>query len=121
MAHITGGGLIENLPRVLPEALGASVNLGAWELPPVFKWLATTGRLDVRELARTFNCGVGMVLIVSPADEAAVIEQLRAAGETAFSLGTLTQRGAEVRAATPARRPGRAPSASATVSLPPLR
>ncbi|KAJ1616852.1 AIR synthase-related protein [Pavlovales sp. CCMP2436] len=61
MAHITGGGLVDNLPRVLPDALSAELDLTSWELPPVFAWLA-------KELARTFNCGIGMVLVVSQAN-----------------------------------------------------
>ncbi|PSL17292.1 phosphoribosylformylglycinamidine cyclo-ligase [Shimia abyssi] len=87
LAHITGGGLTENLPRVLPEGLGADVDLAAWELPPVFKWLAATGGMEEAELLKTFNCGVGMILSVS-ADRADAIEALLSeAGETVYRLG----------------------------------
>jgi phosphoribosylaminoimidazole (AIR) synthetase len=95
MAHITGGGLLENIPRVLPESLAAQVDLASWQLPAIFGWLAKTGRLDTRELARTFNCGIGMVLIVGEAQAAAVLESLAAAGEVAFPIGTLAPRAAE--------------------------
>jgi phosphoribosylformylglycinamidine cyclo-ligase len=89
LAHITGGGLVENLPRVLPEGHVARLDLGAWELPPVFAWLARAGRLDRLELARTFNCGVGMVLVVDPAQAQPVAERLRASGETVLRIGTV--------------------------------
>ena len=89
LAHITGGGLVENLPRVLPEGHVARLDLGAWELPPVFAWLARAGRLDRLELARTFNCGVGMVLVVDPAQAQPVAARLRASGETVLRIGTV--------------------------------
>ena len=65
MAHITGGGLLENIPRVLPEGLGADIDAAAWKLPDVFRWLAEAGGIAQNEMARTFNCGIGMVVIVS--------------------------------------------------------
>jgi len=90
LAHITGGGLTENLPRVLPDDLGADIDLNAWDLPPVFKWLAATGGMAEAELLKTFNCGVGMILSVDPeradAVEALLIEQ----GETVYRMGTVT-------------------------------
>lgn len=90
LAHITGGGLTENLPRVLPEDLGADIDLNAWELPPVFKWMAETGGIAEAEMLKTFNCGIGMILSVSAdrADELAKV--LEAEGETVARLGTVT-------------------------------
>ncbi len=75
LAHITGGGITENLPRVLPKGLGARIDLSSWELPPVFRWLAETGGIDEQELLKTFNAGVGMVLCVA-ADKAEDIAML---------------------------------------------
>jgi len=92
MAHITGGGLVENIPRVLRDDLAADIDVTSWALPPIFAFLAKTGRLDARELARTFNCGIGMVLIVAPANEAKVLEALAATGEQAYTIGTITNR-----------------------------
>lgn len=89
LAHITGGGLTENLPRVLPEGLGASVDLNAWTLPPVFQWLSKTGGMDQAEILKTFNCGVGMILSVDPAEAAALTALLKAEGETVYQLGTI--------------------------------
>ncbi len=91
-AHITGGGLIENIPRVLPEGLGARLDAAAWPLAPVFAWLARTGGLAPRELARTFNCGIGMAAVVAPerADEAEAI--LARAGETVHRIGRIVTR-----------------------------
>ncbi len=87
LAHITGGGLTENLPRVLPEGLGALVDLDSWDLPPVFRWLAETGNMEESELLKTFNAGLGMVLAVAPKQAAAVRAALEAAGETVFQIG----------------------------------
>ncbi|MEH6646248.1 phosphoribosylformylglycinamidine cyclo-ligase [Sulfitobacter sp.] len=91
LAHITGGGLTENLPRVLPEGLGAEINLNAWELPPVFRWLTAHGGMDEPELLKTFNAGIGMIVVVpaDKADEAAKL--LRDAGETVYTLGTVVE------------------------------
>ncbi|MEM6624632.1 MAG: phosphoribosylformylglycinamidine cyclo-ligase [Pseudomonadota bacterium] len=89
MAHITGGGLTGNLPRVLPEGLGAAVDLDAWALPPVFKWLIGQSGLETAEALRTFNCGVGMVLVTAAEDAAALTDALQQAGETAILLGTV--------------------------------
>ena len=91
LAHITGGGLTENLPRVLPEGLGASVDLSAWPLPRVFAWLAEQGGLGASELLKTFNAGIGMVLIVDPDRAADVTRTLEDAGETVFAIGEVTQ------------------------------
>ncbi|MBP2298340.1 phosphoribosylformylglycinamidine cyclo-ligase [Azospirillum picis] len=90
MAHITGGGLIENIPRVLPDGLGVSLDASAWTLPPVFSWLMKTGGIAPYEMARTFNVGIGMAVVVpaDKAEEAAAI--LRAAGETVSVIGSVT-------------------------------
>ncbi|TNC50482.1 phosphoribosylformylglycinamidine cyclo-ligase [Rubellimicrobium rubrum] len=87
LAHITGGGLTENLPRILPAGLGATIDLGAWRLPPVFAWLKEAGRIAEAEMLKTFNAGVGMV-IVAAADRADDLTQLlQDAGETVVPLG----------------------------------
>ncbi|CUH83370.1 phosphoribosylformylglycinamidine cyclo-ligase [Thalassovita mediterranea] len=90
LAHITGGGLTENLPRVLPDDLGATIDLGAWDLPPVFKWLAATGGMEEAEILKTFNCGIGMILVVDEAEAEALTKVLEAAGETVTKLGAIT-------------------------------
>jgi phosphoribosylformylglycinamidine cyclo-ligase len=90
LAHITGGGLTENLPRVLPEGLGGAIDLGAWALPPVFRWLAQTGGLAQAELLKTFNAGIGMVLVVAADRAQALTDLLAGMGETVFTLGQVT-------------------------------
>ena len=87
LAHITGGGLTENLPRVLSEGLGAQIDLGAWSLPPVFTWLATEGGLAQAEMLKTFNAGIGMVLVVAADRADALAAELAAAGESVHHLG----------------------------------
>ncbi|MEM1079873.1 MAG: phosphoribosylformylglycinamidine cyclo-ligase [Pseudomonadota bacterium] len=89
LAHITGGGLTENLPRVLPEGLGIAVDLDAWDLPPVFGWLAAEGGLADAELLKTFNAGIGMALVVAADQAEALAATLRAAGETVHVIGTV--------------------------------
>ena len=96
LAHITGGGLTENLPRVLPEGCGAEIDLGAWSLPPVFDWLAREGGLDQAELLKTFNAGIGMVLVVAPEAAPAFVQMLQDAGERVHRIGTVTE-GAGIR------------------------
>ena len=91
LAHITGGGLTENLPRVLPEGLGAQIDLNAWDLPPVFKWLSDVGGMAEAEMLKTYNAGVGMVLAVSATEAEALKVVLPDAGETVYTLGTVTQ------------------------------
>ena len=90
LAHITGGGLTENLPRVLPEGMGAQVDLNTWDLPPVFRWLAATGGIAEAELLKTFNAGIGMVLAVDAAKADALATVLRDAGETVYQLGAVS-------------------------------
>ncbi|MGE0700322.1 MAG: phosphoribosylformylglycinamidine cyclo-ligase [Hyphomicrobiaceae bacterium] len=87
LSHITGGGLSENLPRVLPDGLAAHVDLARLAVPPVFGWLRRAGGLDEAEMLRTFNCGVGMVLVAAADRAQAVIAALTAAGESPFRLG----------------------------------
>jgi len=95
LAHITGGGFIDNIPRVLPDALAAHINLDAVSVPPVFSWLSRVGGMPEREMLRTFNCGVGMLAVVSAAEAEALVAHLSAAGETAAIIGSLTERTAE--------------------------
>lgn len=90
-AHITGGGLPGNLPRVLPEGLGVEIAAGSWPVPPVFGWLARTGNVSQDEMLRVFNCGVGMVL-VTPEPER-VLSLLAGRGETGHVIGTVTSGG----------------------------
>lgn len=90
LAHITGGGLTENLPRVLPDGMGAQIDLGAWDLPPVFRWLAETGGMAEAELLKTFNAGIGMVLAVDASAADALTALLTNEGETVHRLGTVT-------------------------------
>ncbi|KDO30004.1 hypothetical protein SPRG_05193 [Saprolegnia parasitica CBS 223.65] len=95
LAHITGGGLLENIPRVLSDDLAVELTASSWRLPPVFKWLQAAGNISDAELSRTFNCGIGMVLIVAPEHEAQVKAAL--SPEAVLSLGTVTSRhGAQV-------------------------
>lgn len=91
LAHITGGGLTENLPRVLPEGLGATIDLNAWALPPVFRWLAETAGMEQAELLKTFNSGVGMILSVEAERAEALNELLTGLGETVYTMGTVTK------------------------------
>lgn len=91
LAHITGGGLSENLPRVLPEGMGAQLDLNAWTLPPVFAWMAAVGGIAEAEMLKTFNCGIGMVLVCDPAQAAAAEALLTEEGETVHRLGTVTE------------------------------
>jgi phosphoribosylformylglycinamidine cyclo-ligase len=87
MAHITGGGLTENVPRTLPDGREFSLDRGSWTVPPIFTWLQRAGQLEDAEMFRTFNMGVGMVLIASAAAADAAISTLRSAGEPAWLLG----------------------------------
>jgi phosphoribosylformylglycinamidine cyclo-ligase len=91
LSHITGGGLLENLPRVLPEGCGAQIDTNSWEWPEIFRWLQTQGNVDTREMYRTFNCGVGMVICVDPADCDSAIAHLGAAGHSAWRIGMIRE------------------------------
>ncbi|MCH2159309.1 MAG: phosphoribosylformylglycinamidine cyclo-ligase [Oleiphilaceae bacterium] len=89
LSHITGGGLLENIPRVLPESCKAVINSSSWELPPIFQWLQANGNVDATEMYRTFNCGVGMVVCV-PQDQAdAAVNKLNELGEQAWLIGLI--------------------------------
>ncbi|MDR3515704.1 MAG: phosphoribosylformylglycinamidine cyclo-ligase [Azospirillaceae bacterium] len=93
LAHITGGGLLENIPRVLPAGLGVALDVTRWPLPPVFGWLARTGALSATELARTFNCGIGMVVVCAPDRAAEAVAILQNEGETVSRIGTVVASG----------------------------
>ncbi|HOY79505.1 MAG TPA: phosphoribosylformylglycinamidine cyclo-ligase [Hyphomonadaceae bacterium] len=92
VAHITGGGLTENAPRMCPDHLVPKIDYGAWDLPPVFKWLQETGAVSDEEMRRTFNCGVGMVLAVDPAVAEPLMERLINQGDAPFVIGELAAR-----------------------------
>jgi phosphoribosylformylglycinamidine cyclo-ligase len=89
LSHITGGGLLENLPRVLPEHTRAVIDDNSWPRPEVFKWLAAQGNVGPNEMYRTFNCGIGMVLCVGRNDAEAVVAELAGQGERVFSIGRI--------------------------------
>ena len=91
VAHITGGGLTENPPRAIAQALVPRFDWSSWTLPPVFDWLQHTGGVAETEMRRAFNCGVGLMLVVAPADAPKVLEELLAAGEEAFVCGELAR------------------------------
>ncbi len=90
LAHITGGGFVENIPRVIPEGLGVVLDGITWPVPEVFRWLSEFGGIVPQEMMRTFNCGVGMAVVVDPRQAAAVRAAFEAAGETVFGIGHIT-------------------------------
>ncbi|KIW71574.1 phosphoribosylamine-glycine ligase [Phialophora macrospora] len=92
MAHITGGGVLENVPRMLPKRLAAEIDVSAWDRPPVFKWLQKAGNVSSEEMSRTFNNGIGMVLVVSSVAAGEVKRLLEENGETVFRIGKLVHR-----------------------------
>jgi phosphoribosylformylglycinamidine cyclo-ligase len=89
LAHITGGGITENIPRVLPTGLTAEIKAISWELPPFFNWLQAQGNITHSEMYKTFNCGIGMAVIVAKEDAAQAMELLQASGETVFEIGVI--------------------------------
>jgi len=89
LAHITGGGLLENLPRVLPENTCGVIDTGSWDMPTVFEWLQEKGNIEQTEMFRTFNCGVGMVAVVAESDSESVLQSLRNNGSEAWRLGSI--------------------------------
>jgi phosphoribosylformylglycinamidine cyclo-ligase len=91
-AHITGGGLIDNIPRVLPDHLAAELDATRWELPAVFRWLAESAKIARGEMARTFNCGIGMIAVVAPKDAAAARAAMEQAGERVIEIGRIVKR-----------------------------
>lgn len=91
LAHITGGGFTENIPRVLPEHLRADIDINAIHVPPVFGWLSREGGIETSEMLRTFNCGIGMIVVVSEAEAASIGAMLQAAGEEVVPLGRILQ------------------------------
>ncbi len=93
MAHITGGGLTENMPRVLPDHLTAIVERREWPLPPLFEWLQKEGQVADAEMHRVFNCGIGMVVIVAETDAGDAMQLLAAAGERVHHIGVIKTRG----------------------------
>jgi phosphoribosylformylglycinamidine cyclo-ligase len=92
LAHITGGGLVENVPRVLPARLAARIERAAWRMPALFRWLQAEGNIADDELYRVFNCGIGMAVVVAPADAARAVKILAATGETAWRIGRVERR-----------------------------
>jgi phosphoribosylformylglycinamidine cyclo-ligase len=92
MAHITGGGFIENLPRMLPENTGIEIKLGAWEVPPIFKLLERKGNLSEQEMYNIFNMGIGMAVVVSPEDKDSVLSHFESCGEKASVIGKVVSR-----------------------------
>jgi phosphoribosylformylglycinamidine cyclo-ligase len=92
LAHITGGGLLENIPRVLPERCAARISRAGWQRPAIFDWLQAEGGIEDSEMARTFNCGIGMVVIVPAASAGSALRALAAAGETAHHIGEIIER-----------------------------
>ncbi|PIT53426.1 phosphoribosylformylglycinamidine cyclo-ligase [Snodgrassella alvi] len=92
MAHITGGGISENVPRILPDNTVAAIDAQSWPLPKLFQWLQQAGQVDIQEMYRTFNCGIGMVMIVDAADAVAVQHFLQQQGETVYQIGIIRTR-----------------------------
>lgn len=92
LAHITGGGLVENVPRALPKHLSGSIDMNTWEVPAIFKWLGKTGGVPVKDILKTLNLGIGMVAIVKEENVAQLTKNLEAAGETVYRIGKLVER-----------------------------
>lgn len=91
MAHITGGGLLENVPRMMPQSLSAEIDCAAWDLPPVFEWLMREGNLDAQDMGTTLNAGIGMVVAISPVYKDALKAGFEATGETVYEIGRVTK------------------------------
>ncbi|MDB4222607.1 phosphoribosylformylglycinamidine cyclo-ligase [Granulosicoccus sp.] len=95
IAHITGGGLTENIPRVMPQDTVAAIDLKSWEMPEIFHWLQTTGNISHAEMRKTFNCGIGMMLVAQAADANAIISTLAESGEQAWIAGSIAEASGE--------------------------
>jgi phosphoribosylformylglycinamidine cyclo-ligase len=93
LAHITGGGLLENIPRVLPEGLAAHLQKGSWPQSELFAWLQKTAQIDDTEMNRTFNNGIGMVVVIAAAEAESCAATLRAAGEQVYTIGQIAPQG----------------------------
>lgn len=89
MAHITGGGFIENIPRILPKGVKAVLNKGSWPIPPIFKFIQDGGNIDESEMMRTFNCGIGMAIVVRRRDAESVVKRLKLLKEKAYIIGSV--------------------------------
>jgi phosphoribosylformylglycinamidine cyclo-ligase len=92
MAHITGGGLVENVPRMLPATVKAVIAHSSWRMPPLFEWLQREGKVARSEMHRVFNCGIGMVVVVAAEDADAATRTLTGSGETVFRIGAIEAR-----------------------------
>jgi phosphoribosylformylglycinamidine cyclo-ligase len=92
IAHITGGGLIDNVPRMLPKPCKAIINGKGWSIPPIFSYLQKAGQISDREMLRTFNNGLGLVIVVSEEESSEVLLRLKAMGETAYHIGSVESR-----------------------------
>ncbi len=96
LSHITGGGLLENLPRVLPDDCSARIDTRTWEWPEIFRWLQSGGKVATAEMYRTFNCGVGMVVCVAEEHAESTLARLNAAGHDAWEIGSIVQGSGQV-------------------------
>jgi len=91
IVHITGGGFFENIPRIIPEGLGVKIKLGSWEAAPIFDYIQKKGDIETEEMFATFNMGIGMMMVVDPADVEDVINLIKATGENAFEIGRIVE------------------------------
>jgi phosphoribosylformylglycinamidine cyclo-ligase len=96
LAHITGGGFPDNIPRILPKGHGARIDLARVPVSPVFQWLASEGGIAQSEMLRTFNCGIGMIVVVSPKEADAVVRAFTRAGEAVVMLGNITSASGDI-------------------------
>ncbi len=92
IAHITGGGLLENVPRILPQSCQAKIDSQAWDFPPLFKLLQEKGSVEQKEMYRVFNCGIGMVWVVPDSETEEIVERLTGAGQPAYVIGEIVER-----------------------------